>query len=438
MESLSSQSLEVLKNNSKGFYTVPSENLYPYQWLWDSGFIAIGWAYFNPKRAQLEIKSLLKAQWKNGFLPHIIFHKLSKSYFPGPDFYNASLHKDANLDVPSSTLTQPPIIGFVMQELLKIVEDKKDMLSFIDKYIDQVYLNHHYFYTKRDPLHEGLVYIYHNWESGTDNSPVWDSVFKNIKNVKSYNFTRRDTQNVSQEQRPLKEEYNYYLHIIDIAKKFNYDDEKIFLHSPFLIQDPLFNSLLIKSNQSLIYLYKKLNRGFDKIKILEKWNEKAIQNMNKKLYNKKLQAYVHYDLRSQKQIELLTSSSFAPLFAKIPEKERAENIKKNLFVNYTPNDYYNLPSYDPSDDAFEAQRYWRGPVWINLNWMLYKGLKAYEYRQEAEIIRQDSLEIVKKAGFYEYFDPRKSKYDNTKCTAGYGGKKFSWTAALIIDLINQK
>ncbi len=54
-------------------------------------------------------------------------------------------------------------------------------------------------------------------------------------------------------------------------------------------------------------------------------------------------------------------------------------------------------------------------VWININWMLYYGLKNYGFNKLAQRVKNDSIELVEKAGFYEYFDPRKEIYkENTK------------------------
>ena len=56
--------------------------------------------------------------------------------------------------------------------------------------------------------------------------------------------------------------------------------------------------------------------------------------------------------------------------------------------------------------------------------------------ESAKKIKNDSIELISKHGFYEYFDPRKNRAGLKK--TGYGGDNFSWTAALYIDLINDK
>jgi hypothetical protein len=58
-----------LDKNWNGRFTTPSPTLYPHQWSWDSGFIAIGNSYYHPERAIKEIEFLFDAQWKNGMVP---------------------------------------------------------------------------------------------------------------------------------------------------------------------------------------------------------------------------------------------------------------------------------------------------------------------------------------------------------------------------------
>jgi len=58
----------------------------------------------------------------------------------------------------------------------------------------------------------------------------------------------------------------------------------------------------------------------------------------------------------------------------------------------------------------------------------------YGYYDLAQKIKSDTIEILEKVGFYEYFDSRKLEYN--KNIKGYGGSDFSWSASLYLDLIN--
>ena len=219
-----------------------------------------------------------------------------------------------------------------------------------------------------------------------------------------------------------------------IAKENNYSDKKIAELSPFLVQDPLFNAMLIKSNESLIALYKRIGNNEDKIAQLQKWQAKSIKSFNDKLFDDELGAYFHYDLRNEKPLRYLSSSSFSPWFANIPNKERAASMVKVMLDKFGGEHQYLCASFDPTNERFNPKKYWRGPVWVNLNWMLYNGLNQYGYNDIAKRVKQDTISIIEKNGFYEYFDSRKEMHKNE--SAGYGGNDFSWSAALLIDLLN--
>ena len=435
-EEMINKAVAVLEGNfQEGGFTIPSKGLYPFQWKWDSGFIALGFAHYDMDKAKKEIKTLLDAQWENGFIPHIVFHNDSDTYFPGPDFHESNLHPLASKKFRSTGMTQPPVFGFVLERLYEIAKDKDDVMDFIKGQIDKVFDNHVYFYENRDLDQNGLVYIYHNWESGTDNSPIWDDIWSTM-NPPEYTFERRDTTHVDASQRPSKREYDHYLYIIEIAKEHNYNDKKIAEHSPFLVLDPLFNAGLIRSNVALINLYRSIGGNEDKIRFLEGHQKKSVASLNEILYNEELGAYVHYDLRSKKQIKYVCSSSFAPLYTDAPDKVKAERLAKTMLDKFGDEGRYLCASFDPTHEKFNPRKYWRGPVWINMNWMLYHGLNRHGYDDLAKRIKADSLELIEKNGFFEYFDSRKANPDAKG--NGYGGDNFSWSAALLIDFLEQK
>ena len=97
-----------------------------------------------------------------------------------------------------------------------------------------------------------------------------------------------------------------------------------------------------------------------------------------------------------------------PLYAGIPEQDRAKRV-----VDTLENEGFGLadeaitpiPSYDLHGFGFSEERYWRGPVWINIDWFLMHGLEAYGYQDHAKRLRKTIIELCKNEGFHEYFDP---------------------------------
>ena len=106
---------QILLNNDRGGYTIPTEGLYPFQWNWDSAFVSLGFAEFDRNRAWQEIETLFSAQWDDGLMPHIVFHKPNPGYFPGPEVWQTD--KNVKGGTPTSGITQPPVAATVVRQL---------------------------------------------------------------------------------------------------------------------------------------------------------------------------------------------------------------------------------------------------------------------------------------------------------------------------------
>lgn len=436
-QSLTQLCHDVLTENWRDGYTVPTSELYPFQWLWDSGFIAIGWSHIDMNRARLELKTVLDAQWKNGMLPHIVFHNDTpeKNYFPGADFHGASTSPNVPTHVKTSGITQPAVIGFVLEHLWNTETDPEAHLDFYRKAVEQTFRSHQYLYRDRDPENEGLVYIRHNWESGVDNGAAWDSVWARYS-VPEYELKRKDISLISEEQRPTKKDYNYYVHLLKVSIECGYDEGLMYEKLPFIIQDPLFNAMLVASNESLCRLADKLDMP-QVVAQTRIWNQKTIARMNEKLWDEEQGVYVYYDLKNNSVIPMPGAPGMTPLFAGIPSAPQAQRmIDKMESSAYSGenNSVFLCPTLTVDHPEFDYCRYWRGPVWININWLIYKGCVQYGYTELAERIRQECLQLVARYGAYEYFNPLKSAVDNP-ASKGFGGVRFSWTVALLLDMM---
>jgi hypothetical protein len=216
------QAKAVLDGNWLGHSTKPSPHLYPHQWNWDSGFIAIGYARYNQKRAQEELSSLFAAQWKNGMLPQIVFNPDALGgYFPEPEFWQSERSPNHPGNVLTSGITMPPVHAISALHVFNHAEDKDDARDWLREIFPKILAMHEYFYRERDPNQEGLVYIRHPWESGLDNSPTWDSPLKAIAidkdNLPSYE--RKDLKKgIPASQRPSDDDYDRYVFLVDLFR----------------------------------------------------------------------------------------------------------------------------------------------------------------------------------------------------------------------------
>lgn len=72
---------EILHNNAReGGFTVPSPKLYPFQWLWDSGLVAIGLATYNIERAMAQTKYKRNALYRLKICQQCVKYCYSMAY----------------------------------------------------------------------------------------------------------------------------------------------------------------------------------------------------------------------------------------------------------------------------------------------------------------------------------------------------------------------
>ena len=427
------RSKETLYGNRINGYTLPTKSLYPFQWNWDSGFVSIGFSNFDIEAAFTELDALLLGQWDNGMIPHIIFHsETEESYFPNWDFWDSSVNSGAPKNKKTSGITQPPVLGFVLEWILKKHPKNPEVKEKIKSLYSAIVNSHRFWYNYRDPEGEGLVLIHHPWESGRDNSPLWDESLNRIDLHSSEipSYARRDTNIADSSERPTDLQYDQYVSLVLLAKKHRYEDLAFVNESEFLVQDTLINAMLIRSNESLIYLGELFGMDVEEIK---SWQAKSIESFKSKLWNTDMKWFTSYDYKAKKPIAFKEIGGLTSLFANIADEYQAK-IQYEYLQDLTRRKFLVVPSFDVDHELFDSKRYWRGPVWPQMNWLIYHGLLNYHYYNYAETVKEDFVELVSRFGFHEYFEAQRSVAN--KAHGGYGGDHFSWTASTIIDFLS--
>src|SRR6185436_746689 len=119
--------------------------------------------------------------------------------------------------------------------------------------------------------------------------------------------------------------------------------------------------------------------------------------------------------------------TFMPLWAGVVAAERRRRL---LALLADPDRYwprFPVPSVAIDAKEFDANRYWRGPTWVNTNWIIVEGLRDAGEHTLADELRARTLDLVEQSGFAEYFSALNGR--------GHGASEFSWTAALTLDLL---
>ena len=140
-------------------YTVPNLDVYPFQWLWDSCFHSIVWSELGePERARSELATALSGQDAEGFVPHLL-------YLDRSDAHAGFWGRPA-----TSSITQPPIYGHTVAELIRRGVDVDGVV--IEQSVEGV----RFLLERRRSSRHGLIELVHPWESGCDHSPRWDDL----------------------------------------------------------------------------------------------------------------------------------------------------------------------------------------------------------------------------------------------------------------------
>ena len=417
----------VLEANWLGHATSPSPRLYPHQWSWDAACIAMGYASWNQPRAEQELRSLFSGQWRNGLLPHIVFTN-GAQYFPGPDFWETDRSPDAPARPRTSGIVQPPIHATAAWQVYLRAADRTRARAFLEELFPRLRAWHEYLYRERCRNADGLAEIWHPWESGMDNSPLWDEALERMlpDAARIPEYERVDVRIAEASERPSDAEYDRYVYLVALFRELGYQPARIREVAPFALQPVLFNSLLVRSNEDLTEIARLLGEYTEPF---ETWARSTATGLES-LWDDERALYVDYDVVGAERVGRATSAGLAPLYAGVPAPSRAERMVERLAASRVPvgDSGWVVTSLSPTDPGFQPSRYWRGPVWPILNWVLERGLERYGYRDRAEQVRRAVVELGRSAGFWEHYDPLTGR--------GQGGEQFAWTAALVLDLLS--
>jgi hypothetical protein len=419
----------ILNGNDLGRSTKPAPGLYPHQWNWDSCFIAIGMSRYDPPRAAEELRSLLRGQWLNGLVPQIVFNPEGTGYFPGPDVWQSTLSPDAPRDIQTSGITQPPVLATAALAIWRNSNDKDWATEFVREVYPKIHSYHRFFYDERNPDGDGLIVVVHPWESGLDNSPPYLDSGNRVQMAYRPKYERLDLLHVAAENRPTNKDYDLYVYLLEQMRNDNWDQKRYLTHAPLQVQDVLFNSILCRSNLDLAEIAGLLDEDPE---LPRRWSRQTAEAINNRLWDADDGTYWSFDRVAQAPLKDGTIAAFHTLYGEVASEERASELVERHLLNprsYWPEAGYPVPTTSMDSTWFNPENYWLGPVWVNTNWMVLTGLRSYGKGDLAGQIKDATVDLVRTAGYREYYNPRTGE--------GYGTDSFSWTAALTIDLISE-
>ena len=406
---LDRRAAEIITGNDRGGYTVPTAGLYPFQWNWDSCLVALGIARLDESRAFREIETLFSAQWPDGMVPHIVFHRPDPGYFPGPERWGTGRSP------PTSGITQPPVAASCLWRLVEGAADQVAAEARARALLPKVLAWHRWFHTARDPGSTGLVTTLHPWETGMDNSPAWDEALARVEVAGDLEpYVRKDTTHVDPAMRPTQAEYDRYMTLVQFYRAHGWRHEITGL-SPFRVADVATNCILLRANRDLLALAERCDEP-EAAGEIRGWIARSEPAFGR-LVDPATGLWHSYDQAAGARVSAATHAGFLAFWAGLGDERLT-----GLLEAWRGTARFGVPSVRATDPRFDSKRYWRGPIWLVVNYLLAKGLREAGFGELAARIAWDSRELVETAGFYEYFDPLDGK--------GLGGPNFTWTAAM--------
>lgn len=413
-------------------YTRPAEGTYPHQWLWDSCFHARIHAWLGDRAmAHDELRALLRAQEADGpdagRLPHMTLLA---------DGAGEQYARDVALwgSPRASSITQPPLLA----ETALAVGDPslwRELWGPLCAYQD-------WWLRRRDPRGDHLHVCHHVWETGADATPRADGAFQRLlASGRTPRALDKATVNLTAKKRPELLAARFLmledLQAIDAGERAGAlaageaDRRRLELYGHVAIEMQAF---LFASLEAMAAIGDALGEAATAARYRAEAAAIA-RAVDQVLWDDERGFYLDRWGEPARPIASLTYAPFVALHAgELVPIERARRLLDHLedpagFATRWP-----LATVARRDPAFDADEYWRGSTWLNVNWFAVRGLTACARRsgderflRHARRIAAASLELVDACGFREYY---RSDGD---APAGFGPDGFSWSG-LALDL----
>ena len=196
-------------------------------------------------------------------------------------------------------------------------------------------------------------------------TPAWMRLVLRLRLTRLVDFLRRDTRFAPKAERASDADGLRMLVLADRARRHGFELRRLPPDDSVQVEDVAFNAILAVANRALARLAGVLGSELDPelaasagrtVGALEQlWDDDA----------------GHYYSRNAATGALLrmpTVATFLPLWSGIPQP-RVDRLLDEL---RRPNTWtrFPVPSVPTDRPQFDADRYWKGPTWVNTNWLV--------------------------------------------------------------------
>lgn len=263
-------------------------------------------------------------------------------------------------------VTKPPLIAWTA---LKLYEHNQQR-DFLDEIYEPLLRWNAWWFDRNDDDHDGVAQYNHPYSSGLDDNPLWDG------------------------------------------------------GTP--VESPDLNTYLVLQMDGLGKIADILGLA----EAAAQWRAHAdalMQKMITHFWDE--QAGVFWAMRNHQPIRVLTPFNLYPLITGRLDRAKTERLVAHLF---SPDKFwtrYPIPTVARNDPAHNPNQMWRGPTWVNINYLFIEGLARGGYLDRARELRDKTLELLMRHNdVYEYYNPE------TGDPPPNAASVFGWSSAVFVDL----
>ncbi len=266
-------------------------------------------------------------------------------------------------------ITKPPLIAWAALKLYATSGHR----DFLDEIYDPICRLNQWWFENNDDDRDGIVEYRHPFSSGADDSPLWDQGMP--------------------------------------------------------VESPDINTYLVLQMDSLARIAQILGLAED----AAKWQARA-DDLTRKMMTHFWddQTGVFRAMRQHQPVTALTLFNLYPLLTGRLDRATATRVIAHLRSKDEFWSAFPLPTVARNDPKYDPNRMWRGPTWVNTNYLFIEGLARSGYPDVARELRDKTLELLMRHDdIYEYYNPE------TGNPPPHAASVFGWSSAVFVDLAIQ-
>lgn len=184
----------------------------------------------------------------------------------------------------------------------------------------------------------------------------------------------------------------------------------------------------------------------------EMWTDRqgaVCRQINARLWDAEAGLFVDRAIATDRQTGVLSAAGFLPLLCGAASARQAQRLADHLRDPATFGTPLPVATLAPKDAPGYAPDMWRGPVWVNLNWLIMRGFARYGMADVARRLRRATIEAVAQeyeryGVLFEYYDDQRQIPPPALLRKGRNDPSspyrqpihdYGWTATLLADLL---